>query len=273
MARITKRRADRTTFDMKLDETDKEVGRSMLGKKRRKKKVPFYSKNWFTVLALLGLCGVMLVGIYVVFIRPPSANSLYREAEAAFRSDKLQDHKEGREAVGLFLRHYPDEPRADQVRRWRDQADLESTSWYVAHDRRGDTDPKDGWLAVADEKDGRLDEAAKRWKKLLALKDESDPDQHGWGLLAEKSLKDIDAAYALYRDLVRRVQQEKLPKAKPYESKSETEALALDALRSQAAQEPLKAKRLAEDLARRTADGDEYRAYHLLALKIGRDVQ
>ena len=57
------RRADRTTFDAKLDDTDKEVARALLGKKKKKTKAqPFYTKNWFTASAAGALLVLMLVG-------------------------------------------------------------------------------------------------------------------------------------------------------------------------------------------------------------------
>ena len=62
-----KRRIDRSSVDTALDETDKDIARTLLGKKKKKPKVvPVYRKGWFTLLAvsalLAGLGYLLLTG-------------------------------------------------------------------------------------------------------------------------------------------------------------------------------------------------------------------
>ena len=162
--RVTKRRADRTTFDAKLDETDKEIARTLLGKKKKKAKVqPFYTKNWFTASALGVLLLAMGIGVYFL-LQPPSADTLFKEAERKMASSNLEDHREAvRDPIRQFLSHYPFDLRVDQVRAWRSRTELEMCEDYVRRDVHGNDDPPTGWIAVTAEHEGRLDDAAKSW--------------------------------------------------------------------------------------------------------------
>src|ERR1043165_739760 len=113
----TKRRVDRTDRDTKLDEEDKEAARTMLGKKKKKKKErPFYTKGWFTITALAAMGLSLSIFLYVVFIKAPSAESLYREAEVLMKSDNENDRDEARRGpVKDFLYYHPNHEKAEQV--------------------------------------------------------------------------------------------------------------------------------------------------------------
>src|SRR5262249_4112489 len=67
-----KRRVDRSTVDVALDETDKEAARTLLGKKKKKKTIPIYRQGWFTAVS----AGAVLAGLafvfYLVFIKIPA---------------------------------------------------------------------------------------------------------------------------------------------------------------------------------------------------------
>src|SRR5205823_2228220 len=93
-----KRRADRTSTDVALDESDKDAARLLLGKKKKKKKViPFYARGWFTVLGLAMMGVAALVVVYFAFIRSASAESLFEQARVLMKSDSEDKRKEARD--------------------------------------------------------------------------------------------------------------------------------------------------------------------------------
>jgi serine/threonine protein kinase len=270
--RATKRRADRTTTDQKLDETDKEIVREILGKKRKRRTQPVYRRNWFTVAALLSLVASLFMVVYFVFIKAPSADGLYQEAKGLMKSDKLDDRKAAREPIDAFLRYHPDHARASQIKEWRDQIDLETCQFFVRNDRRGEADPKDVWSALDDEKAGRLNEAAKKWKGVIPLKSHSDPEQRGWGLFAEKALEELSQAAAVEQDLVARVFKEREWNEKA-EAKGLADRMALEGVRAQNDNDRKTAARAWDDLKRLSEASPEYRSYHLVAVKRLRELQ
>jgi serine/threonine protein kinase len=270
--RAIKRRADRTTVDAKLDETDKEVARVLLGKKKKKRSEPIYRQNWFTLAAVASLLIACGTAIYFVFIKPPSAEALYQEAARFMKADKLRDRKDAYGPIDKFLRYQPDDAKAGQIKQWRDQIDLESCQFYVKNDVHGDTDPKDAWAALEDEKSGRLDEAAKRWRSVVRLKSSSDANQRGWGVFAERSLQDLAQAEILDKDVMNRVRREIDWKEKAV-PKSDPDRLALDAMRAQFADDRPAAVRAWNDLKRRAEDAPDTRSYYLVAVKWLRELQ
>jgi hypothetical protein len=272
LERVSKRRADRTTLDHKLDATDKEIGRSLLGKKKKKGRAqPIYAKGWFTLSALGAALVAVGLGVYFLFLKPPNPDTLYREADRLMKSASLDDHRQAaKEPIHDFLRYHPDDPRAGQVKAWRSRYELEMCQWYVTHDRKSDDDPAGGWQAVAAEREGRLDDAIKQWDGVVKLKDDADPDRRGWGSLAEKSLVELKAANELHRKLAARVAKEK-DKTPP--SKTDPEALTLDVLRSQAGNDRKAAIAAADELKRVTEGMADERPYYLLALKLRRELQ
>ena len=267
--RATKRRADRTTFDGKLDETDKEIARTLLGKKKKKVKVqPFYTKNWFTASAVGVLLLAMGIGVYVL-LKPPSADSLYKEAEAKMASANLEDHREAaRDPIPRFLVNYPFDLRAEQLRSWRSQAELEMCEDYVRRDVHGSDDPAAGWIAVTAEREGRLDDATKSWEKVVPLKEVDDLNRRGWGLFAEKSLRSIREADAISARLTARLakKDDKTPLSDP-------DRMTLDVLEAIEAKDRRAALLVIDELRRFTETNDVPHAYWLLAVKLKRDLQ
>jgi hypothetical protein len=55
-------------------------------------------------------------------MQPPSADRLYHEIEAATAEDDLESLKAALPRIELFLAHYGDDPRAEQVRGLEDEA-------------------------------------------------------------------------------------------------------------------------------------------------------
>jgi len=270
--RATKRRADRTTVDGALDDTDKEVARALLGKKKRKRTLPVYARNWFTVTALGGLFLGGLVAVYFIFLKAPNPDGLYDQAAAAMKSEKLDVRKEAREHIDAFLYHHPEHDKAGQMKQWRDRIELETSQYFARNERRSPSDPKEVWAALDDEKTGRLDEAAKRWKVVVGLKSSNDPEQRGWGLLAEQSLQDIAQADAIEKDATARVRKEIDGKENAV-AKSEPDRLVLDAVRAAMTDDRRREARGWDELKRFTEGLPEVRAYSLLAQKRLRELQ
>ena len=196
----TKRRIDRTGGDKKLDEDDKEAARAMLGKKKKKKEKPFYTKGWFTILALMLVASAISILVYFAFIKTPSAESLYAQAKTLTKSDA----KAAREGpIADFLRYYPDHPDRDmvtQMQRLADQYDFELRERQMLnrYESNKPFDPEDrdeeqlARKALDDEKLGDLKEAAVKWKKLSAKKGSTDANLRAWGLVGERYGQDID---------------------------------------------------------------------------------
>jgi serine/threonine-protein kinase len=231
---VKQRKIDRSGLQPKLDETDKEAARTLLHKKKKKKTIPFYRKGWFQAVGLSAILLAVLYVIYVTFIKAPSADSLFKEAQRLAESDDLEVRREARRGpIPDFLRYYPDDPRATKVRQWDDDIarDEEENSLYrrlnLAAASRGESQAR---KALQAEEDENLAEAAKIWKELTALK-EKGGSERPLGLLAEKYLKDHEAVAPLYKELKDRVAKEKPTKEKGH--KDSPEELALEAVRTE----------------------------------------
>jgi eukaryotic-like serine/threonine-protein kinase len=269
--RATKRRADRTTLDGKLDETDREIARTLLGKKKKKVKVqPFYTKNWFTASAGGGLLLALAIGVWFL-LQPPSADTLYKDAEKKMASGSIDDHREAaREPIRLFLDHYPFDLRKAQMIAWRSRYELEDCQRCVRNDIHVADDPGAGWAAVTAEREGRLDDAVKSWEKVVPLKDGDDSDRRGWGLLAEKSLRSLREADEIFARLSKQLGK-KSSKKEDKSTLSDPDRLTLDVLAAMEAEDRRAALLAVDELQRSTENNDDQRAYWLLAKKLRRD--
>lgn len=123
-----------------IDETDREAARTLRGamqkKKIRKKGTPFYAKPWLLVFAIPPILGIMGLVIYLA-TRPPSADSLYRQAERKMEKQEYLEalyklnNAEG--PILEFLRRYPEHPNAAKVREWRDFAETTDLFERIKH--------------------------------------------------------------------------------------------------------------------------------------------
>lgn len=291
---VNKRRVDRTSKDKKIEEEDKEAARALAGKKKKKKEAAFYTKGWFTILALLFLSFLACGGVYFVFFRAPNAESLYQEADALMKAGSEADRKAAREGpIRDFLTYHPTHEKATQVQSWANQYDFDLRDRQM-HNRRDrkfavtGNDAKEEQLArdALDAEDiGKLKDAAKLWEELAKKKGNADPDLHAWGLVGEryaKALTEIDTLYA------------QLKARKDDKGSDELETLALAAtraeyLRDKALDDAEQAKKMEDDerekmareeagkqLAeasrkwedlRRAANNPERRRWYLLAAK------
>ena len=121
------------------------------------------------------------------------------------------------------------------------------------------------------EREGRLDDAAKSWEKVVPLKSDADSDRRGWGLLAEKSLKVLRESDEIHKSLTARLA--KKDKKDDKAALSDPDRLTLDVLAAAEADDRRAALLAIDELSRFTANVDAHRPYWLLAQKLKRDLQ
>jgi hypothetical protein len=171
-----------------------------------------------------------------------------------------------------------------------DEEDLENPEKPLYHRRenfnaegKAEQTPRD---ALDNEDLGKLAEASKLWNELLPLKKESDPDQRGWGLVAEKHLKEFISANRLREELeaeihseknlgmkeATRLRAERIKKQNLEASEVVIFTSALDALRTELNGSPAAARTRWDELKTTTRGNAERRLYYLLAAKKSRDL-
>jgi serine/threonine-protein kinase len=284
-----KRRADRASTDVALDEKDRDAARAMLGKKKKRKKAaPFYRRGWFTILALavlvVGFAAIMLtifssVGIYLGFLRPPSAENLYAQAEELMKSENDDDHKAARDGpITDFLSHYPAHEKTRQVQAWADQVDSEILERQMLNRRNAKFAPEKGpeetfRLALDNEDLGKLDEAGRHWGELVRYKtDREHPEERPWGLIGEKHVKELREVERTRDQLKALLRSEKILGTQE-KGASEFEEQALQALRLEAAGNDADARAAWQDLRKLTESRPEQRVLYLLAVKRSFDLK
>ncbi len=205
-----------------IDETDREAARTLRGalqkKKIRKKKPPFYTRAWFILPAAV-LFLFVFAGVLLLAMRPPSADSLYRRAQRLIESEQFLEalyRIDGRDGpVREFLHYYPDDPRAEQVKNWKDLAE---TSDLLAKLKRNAGNPRVkseyfdwqkidsnyealAFEAMRYENYGDYPAAGERWWQARELA-EKDPD-----MIVAKRLADLR-----FEQLKKRVQEQRSKK-------------------------------------------------------------
>ena len=193
---IVKSRSDRP----RLDDEDKEAARTLLGKKKKKKKGrPFYQQIWFKAVLYSALLVVVVAVFYVLVLKRPSADALFKRAkdwvDKGELAEKVEQRKDG--DIAQFLRYYPEDPRAKQVQQWVDEIDREKAETdLVGRYRRDvtlgvDEDEKQARLAIEKEEAGKLEAAEQNWKGFLKYKDSAEPEKHGYALVAQRRLQTL----------------------------------------------------------------------------------
>jgi eukaryotic-like serine/threonine-protein kinase len=182
----------------RLEEEDKDAARTLLGrKKRKKKKVPFYQRRWAQAFVLSAL----LVGIVFVIwraLQPPSPDQLYARA-AAFDDPERRDTAQ--DAMKEFLERYPGDPRAAQVRTWArnlEAREQENDLLHRANVRRNlnkDFEPASvqegiAYDALRFQRVGDLPAAYERYQRLKE-ETQNKPDDHGLLALAESRVDEL----------------------------------------------------------------------------------
>jgi serine/threonine-protein kinase len=279
-----KRKVDREEAPTDAEE-DKTEARAVLAKRRKKEApIPFYAKGIFTVAALFVIALVTLAGIYFVFLRAPSADSLYTQAEKLMRSQSADERKAGREGpVADFLRYYPTHEKTSQVRAFADDYDFDILNGQM-HRRRDKgfqvggkdaAEEQSAREALADEDAGKLHDALKRWTDLSAKKAEADPEVRTWGLVGERYAKKLQDVIDRHVQLKTKIQEERLS-GKKAQADGDLEKNALDAVRAEVdglqAKQPdeaasyfKKAREQWDEMQKTTEKKDDQRHWHLLA--------
>lgn len=262
--RALMRKVDRTKDMARLNETEKDAARALVGKKKRKKKkIPFYQKGWFVVVSVAGVLLCVGVFVYFVFLRPPSLQSLYDETAKLMKEGDFDSLLEARRGpLASFFTYYAgnDGELAKQMRLWSDEADCKVYDHWL-HNRLGRIAPDEKGEATArqalhQEDEGKLPEALKTWQKLAQQKGSEDKEEHGWGLVGEKYAGELLKLDALMKSLQKKV------KEKAFEGESAQEKLAVQALR---ASEDSAAKGLWEKLKDETRNKADQRQWYLFA--------
>lgn len=203
---VRRRLVDRASGQKRMEEEDKEAARTLLtGKgrpKRKRAKKPFYEKLWFRAAGLAVALGVVTTLLYLAF-RPPSADSLYRQAKDVMdsRDVEKQEHAIGADGVitkYLHLYGKQDNEQSREVRGWREkiqaaehQRVLETHMQQVREEKtfkrlpNGKTE-EDAFKAVEEEEKGELEKAKDHW---LAVK-EREVDS-SWAAIAGEHLAEL----------------------------------------------------------------------------------
>jgi serine/threonine-protein kinase len=253
------RRDDRPRGD-KPGEEDREAARTLKqggSKKKGKKKVkPFYEKIWFQAVGIVLLLALLAGVLYWVF-QPPSADSIYRQAQKLMESKDPEDHQTANDSGGplaQYLKYYGkrDDDQARQVRAWVDQAGREysekildllvrSQKGKMGLKRTADTPvEKSALKAALKEEEGEDEKAVAAWQEVKEAAKE--PADRPWGLLAAEKLEDLAMVDDYARRLAKRIEAVQKTKEE-YKPQNELEkGLAHDAIQAEIAGEVAKAR-------------------------------
>jgi serine/threonine protein kinase len=150
---------------------------------------------------------VAIGGFIGYWVWPPSAQYLYRQAEALMASQRRSDRITARdEFLDPLDQRYPDHPYREQTRKWRDEIMLEDAEGRAktlssAVKIPGLTDPTsnaerqyvsfDVQAAKAASEGNEL-MAAMYWKEMAKVLKADDPDERPWHLLAQKRASELE---------------------------------------------------------------------------------
>ncbi len=259
--RASKRRADKTSLDGKLDADDKAAARELLGKRKKKKHVPFYTKAWFTISALAVILGALAYGGWWLFIKIPSPESLHAEVKTIMEGKALDDWRPARPLIDLFWKHYREHELSRDMLAWRDKIERESCETYLRKNLlKEGRDPAEVKQAYKDELAGNLESAERLWSQVVPLKESDDFEKRGWGLTAEAHRQPIVKALAFAKEVRRKLERED-----EIATNSEAEAAAVAALKFEFEKKPDDAAKSWDQVRRLAGDAPEQRYLHLLA--------
>ncbi len=266
----TRRKIDKVGVEAKFDETDKDIARELLGRKKKKKKpLPFFRKGWFTLLVVALALGGLGYGGYVLFFKPPDPDALFHRLDLQMEAKDYHDRQRGMPMAEQFLRWHSGDSRAKLVRSYRDRLQFEETE-HTTHNRRNakmraeNKQEELAWEALDYEDGGKLEKAASVWQELTKLKDDDNPTLRGWGILGENYSKDNEAVRQLYETLKARVDREDDVKTL-IDKADKNEGLALEALAGEKDGDKAKAFVAWQDLKKATEDNFAQRRWFLLA--------
>jgi serine/threonine-protein kinase len=193
---------DRPPGSKPVDETDREMARTLLtgkGRKRRRKRELFYQKGWFVIAGLIALFGALAFTLFLLF-GPEPPEKLYERAAMLMNSSDHEDHQKAADGpIKQFLGRFPEQSgdQADKMRRWAEDVPIEKCEDLIAlyvkkkgaafkFEAQSETEAQ-AFKAVDEEEEGKLAEARARWKDIEKV--------HGkdmWGLTAGRRLTMLD---------------------------------------------------------------------------------
>jgi serine/threonine-protein kinase len=276
---VKERAIDRPRTAPRPDEDDREAARELraaLGKKRGKRKgLPFYRQIWFALAGVV-LVLVLIAGVLVVAIRPPAAERLHRQAQKLMESKDPDDWIKARTRDGpipRYLRYYGDrdDEMTRQVRAWADQVDVQQRERALANRLRlklaaeGPAEPI-ARRAVELEEAGDLAGARERWQALQKHRNDADPEQRPWALVADKRLRELKEVEEREQRLLDLFDAEGklLPGYKPA---SDLERLAVEAVQNELLKKLPAAREGWIELRQKCEKQPEQRVWVLLAAK------
>jgi serine/threonine-protein kinase len=238
---VQSRAVDRPT-GKRLAEEDRETARALhtaiTGRKSSRKRTPLAQQGWVIGLGVVALLAIMAGLLYMVF-KPPSAESLYANAERLMKSDDPDDWDKAISRDGPipeYMRHYGrnDDARTAQIREWSTTARTALKERQLANRLRHGFDPEDDAERAAQngvryESSGDLVSARKSWDALLQMRDNSEVDGPAWAGVAEKHLRDLNALDERI-DQWRRVVMQARRDGKNYNGSDERDHAALRAI-------------------------------------------
>jgi serine/threonine-protein kinase len=269
---------DRKTRDQSLDETDREVARTLrtsVHRKRRKRRgLQFYRKGWFVILAILILLGALSAVFYKVFGNPTAAE-LYRQIEQV---QKTGDFDTLREAwadgcIAKYLKLYggQDDEQSRRVRALSDSIGvrtLESTRL-----KRRNIPPQDKGeeilrAALEHEEAGDMPQARKAWERLEGLEDLESDDKtvKYYPIYAKQRIGVVDQATELERELTDLAKQMAEADTK-IAARDEREQVATDAIRYERFEDLEMAQQRWNELKRTTEKPQHLRHWAIIAFK------
>lgn len=106
--------------------TERRKARKLLSKfSKNKTVVPWFRSGWFVLMACFLLIGAFSYTMYEIFIRPPSAEKLFKQAKSMMDQGKKDEAREG--PLTLFAQYYAgsEDPQGKQMKQWTDSIDVE----------------------------------------------------------------------------------------------------------------------------------------------------
>ncbi|HJT76284.1 MAG TPA: serine/threonine-protein kinase, partial [Gemmataceae bacterium] len=248
---VKARAVDRPRVAAAADETDRQAARTLregvTGKKRKRKTKPFYTRVWFQAVAIVLLLGGMAGLLYLVF-RPPSPNVQYGLIRKDLSANDPASWDAAKPEMEQFLTKYRKAPQFDEVRQWDDWYDLYAAEPPLynrieskIHHEADNKAEKLAFDAIGAEKEGDLDEAARKWQELAELPEAARPLR----LIAGVHGKDLGEIQATEQELRKNLGRYRNGLIEP---RTDEEKQAVDALEHEASGDTKKARSLWRDL-------------------------
>ena len=227
---VQARMIDRPHGSRNPNDEDKEAARSLMsgkarGKRRSKKKTPFYRHLWFVGLGVLAVLGFLAGTLYLVF-RPAAPDTLHAQAKKLMDSTDPDKHAEAYDGpIKAYLASYAGRQgeQTAQVLGWKKQCEVEqaeqSLQTLIRLHKRFNREPASeaegqAFKAVQAEESGDLDEGRRLWQKMTQ---EFDPasGQAAWGDLAANHLAAVQAVPEKEQALLSMLQEFRLKGREP----------------------------------------------------------